>query len=62
MSDASDAVLKKCKEHGYKPSQVIDAVVFFIGVEGCMNLNKMKKRLEEIREGKYDAFVRRAGP
>jgi hypothetical protein len=47
VSDASDAVLKKCKEHGYKPSQVIDAVVFFIGVEGCMNLNKMKKRLEE---------------
>lgn len=46
VSDASDLVLKTCKEHGGKPSQVIDALVYFIGVQGCMNLQKLKKQLD----------------
>jgi prephenate dehydratase len=37
-----------CKDMGHKPSQVIDAVLFFIGIEGCMNLNRMKKALGEL--------------
>lgn len=48
VSDGSDMILKKCKEYGCKPSQVIDAVIYFIGIEGCINLNRMKKRLGDL--------------
>ncbi len=48
VSDASDLILKKMKEYGAKPSQVIDALIYFIGIEGGMNLRNMKKRIDRL--------------
>jgi len=47
VSDASDLMLKQMKEYGAKPSQVIDALIYFLGVEGGMNLARLKKRLDK---------------
>ena len=50
VSDRTDQVLEKAKKAGYKVSQVIDAVVDFIGYEGCARMVAIKRSMKAQEE------------
>lgn len=50
VSDRTDQVLEKAKKAGYKVSQVIDAVVDFIGYEGCARMVAIKRALKAAED------------
>ena len=49
VSNGADAVLKKCKEHGSKTSQVISAAIEMLGFDALMSITTKQRILDRLQ-------------
>ena len=47
VSDESDRILKRLKEHRIKTSQAIDEAIKTLGAEAIMRLDSQRRRLQQ---------------
>jgi hypothetical protein len=50
VSDDANLVLDRLKKSGYKVSQVIDAVVWMVGQEGCARMVAVRRQLIKLSQ------------